>query len=167
MNIYKGIPDPNKVYLLNHTYTLWYHSSKTDSWTIESYKKLNNFNDMESFWKIFNNLSLQENDMLFLMKDDILPIWEDKNNRKGKCISCKIKNKHNSKLWTKLCMYYIGYILTNDINDMKLVNGISITIRKYHSIVKLWVSTLNFNFKKIKKIQDFRNLRDLRHDIKK
>ena len=72
-------------YNLHNNWCLWYHSIKDNSWSIDSYKNI------AKVTSLFDYKGLQEtikshhlyNGMLFLMKDNIYPVWEDPENREG------------------------------------------------------------------------------------
>jgi len=69
------------------------------------------------------------------MVDPILPIWEDKNNINGGCISWKVDRKNSYKYWIDC----VGHFLTQNLGRYtSKVNGISISPKKNSSIIKLW-----------------------------
>ena len=72
----------DKCHKLDQTFTLWFHNPNDVNWDISSYHEILNFSTVEEFWTLFNLISsnLVENGMLFLMKEDINPIWEDEHN---------------------------------------------------------------------------------------
>ena len=129
--------NPNK---LNDTWTLWFHSNDDVNWDLDSYKKIDSFNTIEEFWNIFYffNETIVSNSMIFLMKNDIKPMWEDQQNINGGCWSFKILKKDIYKCWCELCIAVLGANVTNDLENYNTINGISISPKKTFSIIKIW-----------------------------
>lgn len=121
-----------------YPWTLWFHSVSDNNWDIDSYNKLftiNNLCDYEILKDCIKKIHLQ-NCMLFLMKDNILPIWEDPENINGSSLSFKILGKDVVKSWTDIILYTI----TEDINlnENHNINGLSISPKKEFNIIKIW-----------------------------
>ena len=131
------------IFKLNNTWTYWYHDPYNNKWTIDSYKKLYEIGSIKDFailnnsWDILPNINKS---MYFLMKIHILPIWEDKNNQNGGLWSFKIvgNDSYIKEIWNKLCIYLLGESLLKNIENNNLINGISISPKKYFSIIKIW-----------------------------
>jgi hypothetical protein len=98
------------------------------------------FNTIENFWKLYLNIEqdLIINGMFFLMRKDILPIWEDPNNINGGFWSFKIPMNQIFNAWQEISMALIGEYILNDKNDINSINGISISPKKNFSIIKIW-----------------------------
>ena len=77
--------------------------------------------------------------MLFVMRENINPTWEDKQNRNGGCFSYKISNKYVYEIWKALLYALAGESLTKDPAHASLVNGITISPKKNFCIVKIWL----------------------------
>ena len=125
---------------LNSQWVLWYHDIKNNDWTISSYIKIMEFNTIENFWKLYLNIEqdLIINGMFFLMRKDILPIWEDPNNINGGFWSFKIPMNQIYNAWTEISMALIGEYILNNIEDTINITGISISPKKNFSIIKIW-----------------------------
>lgn len=123
--------------LLDRSYSLWYHSPELTDWSPESYNEILTFNTLQEFWFLdkFIKKDMVENGMFFVMIDGVLPIWEDKNNIQGGCVSWKVDRKFCYKYWID-CVGH--FIMKNLGNFNNLVNGISISPKKNSSIIKLW-----------------------------
>ena len=80
------------------TYTLWFHSSSDNDWTINSYHEIFSFATPEEFWTlneaILNKSKMLLNGMFFIMKQGIKPMWEDIDNQNGGGFSFKVHNKN-------------------------------------------------------------------------
>ena len=125
---------------LNSSWVLWYHDIKNNDWTINSYINIMEFNSVEDFWKLYLNINeeLIINGMFFLMRKDILPIWEHEKNINGGFWSFKIPMNQIFNAWQEISMALIGEYILNDKNDIDSINGISISPKKNFSIIKIW-----------------------------
>ena len=139
---------------LKNSWTFWFHDPLDNNWKINSYKKIYTINSIESFWKLYSNLNnkLVENSMLFLMKNNINPLWEDKENVNGGCWSLKIPKGNIIETWNNISIYLVN---ENIINDKDInVNGISISPKKNFCIIKIWINKNNNNIQKLNKIKE-------------
>ena len=80
------------------------------------------------------------NCMLFIMRQNITPTWEDPMNRNGGCFSFKILNKQVPIIWKSLIYALCGETLMTDPKKSKNINGLTISPKKNFSIVKIWLS---------------------------
>tara|TARA_B100000989_G_scaffold298207_2_gene286558 strand:+ start:80 stop:664 length:585 start_codon:yes stop_codon:yes gene_type:complete len=128
---------------LDDSYTLWLHNVFDSDWSINSYKKIYTFNTLENGISLIDNINdeLIEKTMLFLMKNNIKPIWEDEKNCKGGCFSYKISNNIVGKVWRIINYSFIGNSLSSNENVIKNISGISISPKKTYCIIKIWIST--------------------------
>ena len=68
---------------LKHKWILWFHKVNDNNWNLESYSKvfeINNYYDLLYILKTLENIT---SGMFFLMKDGIIPIFEDNMNING------------------------------------------------------------------------------------
>lgn len=126
----------------HETYSKWKlysHFPNDINWDINSYKCLNQFDTLETIVSYLEYLPnyLIRNCMLFLMRDNINPIWEDDNNKNGGCFSYKIYNEDVPHLWREMCYYMVSENLTT--KDNIHINGISISPKKQFCIIKIWI----------------------------
>ena len=138
-------------YKLKNKWTLWYHSINNKSWTNDSYVKvieLRTLLDYKLLENIFRINHLQ-NGMFFIMKNNIFPTWEDPNNRLGGCISFKYDN-NILKEFLKLLLLCITNNLSTKEN-IKEINGLSISPKKEFNIVKIWTKNYDKNYNEIVK----------------
>ena len=129
-------------HILSDNWTLWAHLPHNIDWSIDSYIKIYTFTSVEETIAINETLPpiLVENCMLFLMREGIKPIWEDPKNCKGGCFSYKISNKNVSKIWKELSYVVVGGSISNNLNYVNCVNGITISPKKNFCIIKIWMS---------------------------
>lgn len=128
--------DENK-HKTNTKWNFWYHDPEDTSWEIESYQKIFSFDTIEDYWALHKSI---KNDMLnsgmfFLMRDGILPIWEDTKNIDGGCWSYKIIKKDAYKAWVQISAVLIAESISCESNT---INGISISPKKGFCIIKIW-----------------------------
>ena len=142
---------------LDNNYTLWMHMLYDNDWSINSYKKIYNFNTIEKAACLIENLNSEiiEKTMIFLMKNDIKPIWEVEENKRGGCFSYKITTCYIYELWKKMSYMLIGNSMIDDDIIVKNINGISISPKKNYCIFKIWINDVA-NFKE-SSIYDFIN----------
>ena len=142
---------------LDNNYTLWMHMLYDNDWSINSYKKIYTFNTIEKAACLLENLNSEiiEKTMIFLMKNDIKPIWEVKENKEGGCFSYKITTCYVYELWKKMSYMLICNTMIDDDIIVKNINGISISPKKNYCILKIWINDVN-NLKK-SSIYDFIN----------
>ena len=142
---------------LDNNYTLWMHMLYDNDWSINSYKKIYSFNTIEKGICLIENLNNEiiEKSMIFLMKNNIKPIWEVEENKKGGCFSYKITTCYIYELWKKMSYMLIGNSMIDDDIIVKNINGISISPKKNYCIFKIWINDVA-NFKE-SSIYDFIN----------
>jgi len=142
---------------LDNNYTLWMHMLYDNDWSINSYKKIYTFNTIEKAACLIENLNSEiiEKTMIFLMKNDIKPIWEVEENKRGGCFSYKITTCYIYELWKKMSYMLIGNSMIDDDVIVKNINGISISPKKNYCIFKIWINDVA-NFKE-SSIYDFIN----------
>jgi len=126
---------------LNNKWTVWLHLPYDTDWSINSYKKVSTFETLEECIILMENINKEivEKCMLFIMKNNIKPIWEDPENSKGGCLSYKINTEYVYDIWKKLNYYLIGETLIDDKDIMDNINGISISPKKNFCIIKFWI----------------------------
>jgi hypothetical protein len=115
------------------------------NWAINSYKKIYCFDTLENSIKLIENLKneILQKTMIFFMKNDINPIWEDPNNREGGCFCYKIDSNDVLNILKTLCYSVIGNSLTLDSEILSCINGISISSKKNFYIIKIWINSTN------------------------
>lgn len=133
---------------LDDDWILWYHLPhpfETD-WSMNGYKKIDDINTVEKTVGIVQILpnQLVQTCMLYLMRSNVKPLWEDAHNRKGGCFSYQIPNNSVVPVWTKMTYALVGNTLTSNEQCMKSINGISVSPKKKFCIIKIWLSDCRF-----------------------
>lgn len=129
----------NSYHKLSNTWVLWFHDPCDTEWGLDSYQNIFEFDTIEHFWSLFNNLdkNLVTQGMFFIMKKNIVPLWEDEKNENGGCWSYRIQKRNSYEAWLNLAMALCGNHLT-DQEDSDMINGISISPKKSFCIIKIW-----------------------------
>jgi hypothetical protein len=135
MSIYLNHPTINK-------WTLWAHLPHDIDWTINSYKNIITISSIEEMITITETIpdTLVKNCMLFIMKENIKPVWEDPLNRNGGCFSYKVVNKNVYEVWRDLTYSLIGETISSTDSFVDSVTGITISPKKNFCIIKIWMS---------------------------
>jgi len=134
-----------KSHPLNTTWTLYYHLIDNDNWDILSYVKLISccsLEDIINYYKYINE-EVCKKSMLFLMRKDIKPIWEDTENINGGCYSFKIQNRLIHNVWKNISYNLVAENLLDQ--NQNLINGISISPKKYFCILKIWITDKSYS----------------------
>ena len=132
----------NEFHSLRTTWNLWAHLPHETDWSAKSYKQIYKFETVEETIAIVDSLpeSLVKNCMLFIMKDGIIPMWEDPKNRNGGCFSYKVSNKIVCDVWRDLSYILVGDSISSNAQFVNGVTGITISPKKNFCIIKIWMS---------------------------
>jgi len=129
---------------LNDSWSFYFHSPNDENWSRSSFQKLTDVTTIEEFWGL-NELVSQRlhQGMFFLMRENVFPLWEEKENRDGGYLSIKILKTKVPEVWEDLCAKLLSENLLVGTHAVKWshVNGISISPKKSFCIVKLWIKT--------------------------
>ena len=132
---------------LNTYWTVWIHKNSNTNWTLSGYQKVYQINSIGSFWRFFNNFQYFNamDNQLFIMREEIAPIWEDVNNKFGGICSMKINSIQKgmkTDISTEI-FSIIALLIMNEtfILDNKNINGISFSMKKRHVLIKMWTKT--------------------------
>lgn len=134
-----SIPTQNKA--LIDKWDLYYHLPHDKKWDLSSYKKIMEIDEVEKLIAINETLpeNIVKHCMLFVMRKNITPMWEDEKNRNGGCFSFKIINKQVHSVWKSLFYAMCGETLCVDNKHSQHINGITISPKKNFCIIKIWL----------------------------
>ena len=123
-------------------WTLYAHLPHDTDWSIDSYKIISTITSVEEAIAIYKNIpdKMAQNCMMFLMRNNIKPIWEDINNRKGGSFSYKVLNKEVPRAWRNLCYHILGESVSSHTKLLSKINGCTISPKKNFCIIKIWMS---------------------------
>lgn len=117
---------------------VWVHMPNERNWDIGSYKSVSQLTTVEQvieFCSLISDCTLNKC-MVFVMKDPILPMWEDENNVDGGAYSFKVPHKAVPEAFRGLLYRVVGGTISPDVEK---VHGISVSPKKQFSIIKVWV----------------------------
>lgn len=144
---------------LHNKWTLYAHLPHDTDWSINSYKSILEMENLEQCISLFEAIprEMTQNCMLFLMKDDIKPLWEDIKNKKGGSFSFKVQTSEVHSTWKELCYAMIGNTVSNDTTLKDKLNGITISPKRNFCIIKLWMS--DCSIKTLTKLKNISNIK--------
>lgn len=126
--------EPHK---LQDKWIIWGHELGNDDWSIESYKKLYEINTIEDFWIFFNNIRQFTDFMFFMMRGDILPIYEDKACTNGGFYSYVVPTAKLTNSLLLLLTRMIGETITDKETYDEII-GMSVSPKGSRSVIKIW-----------------------------
>ena len=134
---------------LKNSWTLYAHLPNVVDWSLASYKKIITIQYVEDLLELYRHLSnnVIQSCMLFFMKNNIKPLWEDNENINGGSFSYKLSNKIVNSIWKDLSFLLVGETLITNYSNQ--VNGITISPKKNFCIIKIWLKTCNLTNPKI------------------
>ena len=88
---------------------------------------------MEEVIALYNSIppAMVKNCMLFLMRQNIKPMWEDPNNKAGGCFSFKVTNKSVPEVWKHVSYLLTGESLSTDKAFQDNITGITISPKNH------------------------------------
>ena len=142
-------------YPLDTYYTLWYHGITEKNWDKDSYVKIGTIHSLKDFWIYYNSINTFLKGIFFLMKEDILPIWEVPDNINGGYWSFRVDRDKVDDIWTKLSIQLITENICNSSSSKSEqqqleqsdqqeeiikhdINGISISPKAVNAVIKIW-----------------------------
>lgn len=140
-----SIPDENvtELHPLNNDWGVYVHYVDNRDWSQLSYIKLHKLANMEQSILLGEQITdyWVKRTMIFVMKNNIFPTWEDENNINGGCFSFKIDNKNIFNVWNNMYYMLLGETLTKKHSDMIHINGISVSSKKKFCMFKIWTTS--------------------------
>lgn len=144
---------------LQDVWTMYFHDPDNSDWNLPSYLRLLDISTVEDYWASQASIApFLSRGMFFVMREHVYPCWDDKSNISGGCLSIKVPKEQLAKTWEYLMVRMLGETLlvlsqqqqqqlcTDDAADMwSTVNGMSISPKRFYSIIKLWLRTDAFH----------------------
>ena len=122
------------------SWTLYSHPQEETKWGINTFIKIGTMTTWKDFWSIINALNTDNlpEGMFFLMRDPVLPLWENHQNIKGGWYSFCVPKETASNSFV---VYSISAMLQKtQKNDKNNITGISISPKKRFNVIKIWNS---------------------------
>lgn len=127
---------------INFPWSFWYHSSKNHDWSKDSYVFLHKTQNAEEFWGVFKMLSSQhfDNGIIFIMRDDVFPDWSSPENITGGFLSYKINSGGRKDILKNIIKSWTERLISEciSLDPVLIPNGISISPKSGHCILKVW-----------------------------
>ena len=138
------------------SWTLYFHEPEDKSWTPASYKRIQEVSTWEALGSVLRELGPHKilNGMIFSMKGDTSPLWENKANIRGGSYCLKISHRNSVEVYNR----YLAAAAA-EYASMKKENpivGVTMSPKKGFCIIKLW----NTNSKVFNKSTDIQILHD-------
>lgn len=122
---------------LNDVWCLYFHDPYDMNWETNSYKFITTISSVEDFIEIYKSFNeLWSRGMFFIMREHIMPRWEDDNNKNGGCFSFKINKTEVLDKFFEVSSQILGEVLGKTDIISTNINGISICPKK---IITLFV----------------------------
>lgn len=134
------ISEKTENFKLTHNWVLWFHKVNDNNWSLESYSKVFEIKTYYDVLFILKELDNITSGMFFLMKEGIVPIFEDSHNINGGYWSLRITKKDSFEYWDKIVYHLCIDNITIDKKYDDQINGISISPKINNCIFKIWNS---------------------------
>lgn len=133
-------------YKLSQKWTFYIHLQNTSDWSYESYYKIMPIHTVYDAVHMIQEVSFDiiKKTILFVMRDNIKPMWEDESNREGGGFSFRVYNKNVEKVWKTLFYRLMGDTLTTNKEVANQIMGISLSPKKSFCILKIWMKTCKY-----------------------
>jgi len=119
-------------------WTLYYHPSEGRDWTLPSFTSFGAMKTWRDFHTIIGAIeeSTLSDGMFFFMRNPIPPLWENHKNIYGGAYSISVIKEDAGSVFVE---YAIAAMLNSSThNTANIVNGLSISPKKSHNIIKIW-----------------------------
>lgn len=127
---------------LHDCWTLYFHDPDNNEWNEKSYKVINTVSTVQDWVNIDKSFSeLWQDGMFFLMREHILPLWEDKHNASGGCLSFKVNKPEAKEYWFQLASKVLGEVLAKSPDKSDTICGVSISPKRHFCILRIWLSS--------------------------
>ena len=134
---------------LNTHWTIYIHNISEKDWTLDSYKKVFVIRKITDFWTFFNNFTDLQKFNFYVMRGDIKPVYEDKNNMNGYSYSYIIPGRKVEQTFIHVLVEMLCEKIVN-IENFDEVCGVSLVPKSNGiSIFKIWMRNKN-NILKLK-----------------
>ena len=127
---------------LNDIWAVYFHNPYDVNWNTSSYISIGTINSITDFWNHSANLKDHlHQGMFFIMREYVFPMWDDKENINGGCLSIKVLKENIDAYWQDLTIKMLGETLVKPSHRQKwdVINGISTSPKKNFCIVKIWL----------------------------
>lgn len=126
---------------LQNKWNFYIHLHDNKDWSFKSYINMVTIKNIEEAILLNDEIhyDLIKKTMMFIMKENIKPMWEDPHNRDGGCFSFKVLNKDIAQVWKKISYCVLGQCFTKEYEHNDFINGITVSPKKKFCILKVWM----------------------------
>lgn len=131
---------------LDETWALHFHDPDNNEWTKSSYKQITTITTVQEW--IQTDLAFKElwqKGMFFIMREHILPLWEDPNNTNGGCFSFKVNKPEATNYWFEIVAKLLGNTLGKNEKVSDNICGVSISPKRNYCIIRIWICNHDYN----------------------
>lgn len=120
------------------SWTLYFHEPEDKSWTPDSYKRIQGVNSWEALGALLREMGPHRltNGMMFAMRGDTSPLWENKANIRGGSYCLKVSRKVAAEVYQKYLAAAACGIASTDTKNA--IVGVTMSPKKGFCIIKLW-----------------------------
>ena len=128
---------------LRDKWVLWSHAPErlNNDWSLNGYERHCVIDTIEGFWNVYNGLPsiVSNEDMWFLMRDGVPPIWEHEVNAKGGSFKFRVANEMVDNIWLTVSKFLVTENICVRERDARLISGISLSPKKHNfSTINIW-----------------------------
>ena len=130
-------------------WVLWYHDPTSADYSLESYIKIADVNDADSFWTIVDAISTDAwtAGMFFFMKQGIRPLWDAPENEKGGAWSKKVDASDTHAVFVDCMVHCMAESLLTKHNEC--IVGVTVSPKGQFHIIKVWNATTAVSDRKL------------------
>lgn len=119
------------------SWTLYFHEPEDKSWTPDSYKRICSIGTWEALGTVLREMGSHRtvNGMMFAMRGDTSPLWENKANIRGGSYCIKVSRKAAAEAYQRYLAAAALGVVTDPENP---IVGVTMSPKKGFCIIKLW-----------------------------
>lgn len=121
------------------SWTLYFHEPEDKSWTPDSYKRLHTADSWEALGSLLREVGNHKltNGMMFGMRGETSPMWENRANIRGGCYCLKISRRNAAEIYQRYLAAAALDAASTDPAANPIV-GVTMSPKKGFCIIKLW-----------------------------
>jgi hypothetical protein len=128
---------------LESEWTIYYHHNDNPDWSMNGYKKIGSISTIQEYFTFIKNIP-KFRGILFIMRGDILPLWEEPQNKNGGAFTLFFSDNEYHEYIERTSMYMVSEQLTTERKG-RSVNGISVTSKHNSYSLKIWINDNKFS----------------------
>jgi hypothetical protein len=125
--------------LLDSSWTIYYHHNDNQDWTINGYKKIETITSIQEYYAFIKTIPKIKG-ILFIMREDVLPLWEDSKNKNGGAFTLFFSDDEYHEYLERTSTYMLAEQLVSGRNTNKNITGLSITSKHNSYSLKIWIN---------------------------